>query len=88
MSKFIEIPLMGGLGNQLFQLAAGIEISKVSGRATKYSTDVLKLPASAGTTKRHIGISDLLLPDEVLERSFVSGISRVVVNKFGRSTDR
>ena len=77
---------MGGLGNQLFQLAGGIEIAKVSGRPVKLSTDLLDLPATAGTTKRYLGISELLRPAEVLDRNFVSGITRLGFSRFGKSS--
>lgn len=77
---------MGGLGNQLFQLAGGIEIAKVSGRPAKFSTDLLDLPATAGTTKRYLGISELLQPAEVIDRNLVSGITRLGLNKFGKSS--
>jgi hypothetical protein len=79
---------MGGLGNQLFQLAAGIEIAKVTGRPAKFSTDLLHMPATAGITKRHIGISELLLPDEIIDRNLASGIARLVLNRFGRGSSR
>ena len=77
---------MGGLGNQLFQLAAGIEISKLTQKPVKFSTDLLDLPATAGTTKRHLGISELLRPAEVIDRNFVSGITRLGFSRFGKST--
>ena len=77
---------MGGLGNQLFQLAGGIEIAKFSGRPAKFSTDLLDLPATAGTTKRYLGISELLLPAEVIDRNFVSGIKRLGFSRFGKSS--
>lgn len=79
---------MGGLGNQLFQLAAGIEIAKATGRPAKFSTDLLHLPVTAGTTKRQIGISELLLPEEIIDRNLASGIARLVLNRFGKGSNR
>jgi hypothetical protein len=79
---------MGGLGNQLFQLAGGIEIAKVSGRPAKFSTDLLDLSATAGTTKRYLGISELLRPDELIHRNFVSGIARLGFSRFGKRSIR
>lgn len=77
---------MGGLGNQLFQLAGGIEIANVSGKPVKFSTDLLDLPATAGTTKRYLGISELLHPVEVIDRNLVSGIARLGFSRFGKSS--
>jgi hypothetical protein len=79
---------MGGLGNQLFQLAGGIEIANVSGKLVKFSTDLLDLPATAGTTKRHLGILELLRPTEVIDRNFVSGIARLGSIRFGKRSIR
>ena len=79
---------MGGLGNQLFQLAGGIEIAKFSGRPAKFSTDLLDLPATTGTTKRYLGISELLRPAEVIDRNFVSGIARLGFSRFGKPSIR
>lgn len=79
---------MGGLGNQFFQLAGGIEIANISGRPVKFSTDLLDLPATAGTTKRYLGISELLSPNEVIDRNFVSGMTRLGLNRFGKSSTK
>ena len=61
---------MGGLGNQLFQLAAGIEIHETTGKPVKFSTHFLELDGPSATTKRLLSIGDLLESTELIEQSF------------------
>jgi hypothetical protein len=59
----ITVPLVGGLGNQLFQLAAGIVAAERPARAVRYSDYWLSHPAPDETPRRYM-LGDLLLPSE------------------------
>ena len=87
MSKFIEIPLAGGLGNQLFQLAAGIEVARITGKQVLFSTTLLDIGNLSGATKRKIAISDLLEPHELSSRSLTSGLAKQVQVRLSKSTN-
>lgn len=80
MQKYIEVPLMGGLGNQLFQLSAGIDITNSTGRAVKFSTFMLDLPKVTKNTKWPIGITDLLDEDELLVRNRLNSLLKALKN--------
>jgi len=56
--------LQGGLGNQLFQLAAG-ELLHERGVRVVYD-DLLLRKTPAGTTTRNLAVSELLLPHELV----------------------
>ena len=72
---------MGGLGNQLFQLAAGIEISKLAQKPVKFSTQILEMAGTSATTKRSLGIGDLLDSSEVITQSFSKAAIRHLSGK-------
>ena len=73
---------MGGLGNQLFQLAAGIEISASTGKPVKFSSQFLELAGTSATTKRSLGIGDLLLDSEISEQSSPKAAIKYVSRKY------
>lgn len=65
--KTIHIPLMGGLGNQLFQLAAGLYVHRKHGRDVCYPITLLqppKLSRPRKTSIRNLMISELLDSNE------------------------
>lgn len=76
--RSLFIPLQGGLGNQLFQLAAGLVVGAQQHRPVVYSDYWLRNPARA-ETPRSLAIGPLLAPGELITQ-------RVVRN--GRVTDR
>ena len=59
------IPIMGGLGNQLFQYAAGIHVRKFSSKVTRFSLNGLLI---ARNTPRSYMLGDLLNDDEISRR--------------------
>lgn len=71
----IVIPLQGGLGNQLFQLAAGLTLSSSSGRTVRFSDSWLRQPAR-GETQRALAIEPLLDPGEMTDDLAPRRISR------------
>lgn len=60
----VTVPLQGGLGNQLFQLAAGFAISRRTGRPVNFSDYWLRNPAD-GDTHRTLAVRSLLEPHEL-----------------------
>jgi hypothetical protein len=66
--KKITIPLMGGLGNQLFQIAAGTYIEKIHGRTVLFSPFLLSSIYSKSNTVRYFE-SQQLLSQKELDRS-------------------
>ncbi len=73
---------MGGLGNQLFQLAAGIEIFETTGKPVKFSTHFLELDGTTATTKRLLSIGDLLDPNEIIGQSFPRSAIKPFRNRY------
>ena len=73
--KPIVILLRGGLGNQLFQLAAGIYVKDILGREVRFSDIYLRgSPLKYrffGITPRRMMIGDLLLQNEYEEISII-----------------
>ena len=61
----MTIPLQGGLGNQLFQLAAGMVVQERLGKAVTYSDHWLRHPAP-GETPRSFALQGLLRPGELV----------------------
>jgi len=59
--RVMIIPFMGGLGNQLFQYAAGINVHKFSSKNPKFSLTGL---LAAKNTPRLYMLGDLLKPDD------------------------
>lgn len=62
------MPLMGGLGNQLFQFAAGLVIQRETGRGVEYSPSILSGSKLMRVTSRNLAIQDLL-GDKINEQS-------------------
>jgi len=58
--RTILIPIMGGLGNQLFQFSAGIHVQKFMRRTPKFSISTLTL---SGNTPREFMLGDLINHD-------------------------
>jgi len=56
----ILIPLVGGLGNQLFQLSFGLYLQKVWGIRIRYTDFLLKYSPSGINTRRSLAIHSLL----------------------------
>jgi hypothetical protein len=65
----ITIPLMGGLGNQLFQFAAGIYLSKFSSKEVRFS--VFGLLLSRNTARSYM-LGDLLKQSDITARGRVN----------------
>lgn len=63
--KKITIPLVGGLGNQLFQIAAGEYLASKTRRAVVYSPVMLHSFFSRSNTVRAFDSRDLLLDKEI-----------------------
>ncbi len=63
--KVLTIQLMGGLGNQLFQLAFGLYLNEVFGHAVTYSDLLLRYSPGSSHTSRSLGIGDLLNKMEI-----------------------
>jgi hypothetical protein len=61
----ITIPLQGGLGNQLFELAAGLVLEARHGRRVVYSDHWLRHPTE-GETPRAFALDGLLAPGELV----------------------
>jgi hypothetical protein len=78
---------MGGLGNQLFQLAAGAAISAKTGNQAQFSTTLLEIGYFGGATERKISISDLLNPHELLSRSLPMGFVKDIQMRTYRSAN-
>ena len=72
------LPLQGGLGNQLFQLAAGLAAQARTGRPLCFSDFWLRHP-EPGETPRQLAIAGLLLEGELTSQQFP---------RAGRATDR
>lgn len=95
--KTVHLPLIGGLGNQLFQLAAGIYVTNQFDREVKYVSSFLKSPyfnKRGWTTPRRLMIEDLIGDTEWSElsrakiaaiRAFSSFGKRYWVSEFGPS---
>jgi len=81
MSKKLVLVLSGGLGNQLFQLCAGIFIEKNMHRKIKYDISNLsvKEKSKPGNYTRRFGISDLL-DKNALQMSVLPFRLKFVVN--------
>lgn len=62
--RHFVIPLMGGLGNQLFQLCAGLYVKNMTGRLVGFSDQLLDLAPASYVERRIYGLSDLVAPDE------------------------
>ena len=60
------IPLQGGLGNQLFEIAAGFTLRDAVGAEVRFSTFWFDNPAS-GETPRSLSVGGLLRADEVTD---------------------
>lgn len=60
----VTIPLQGGLGNQLFQLAAGVVVARRLGRPVSFSDFWLRHPGRH-ETPRPFALDDLLEPGEL-----------------------
>ena len=60
----LTIPLQGGLGNQLFQLAAGIVLARRHERRVRFSDFWLQRPGRH-ETRRDFALDGLLLPGEL-----------------------
>ena len=58
-------PLMGGLGNQLFQFAAGLYMKKFSSKDVRFSLDGLLIPKN---TSRYYMLGDLLKNSDMTVR--------------------
>lgn len=63
--KDILIPLVGGLGNQLFQLSFGLYLHKIWGIRISYTDFLLKYSPSGTTTPRSLAINSLLEQKEL-----------------------
>lgn len=63
--KDILIPLVGGLGNQLFQLSFGLYLHKFWGTKVNYTDFLLKYSPSGITTRRSLAINSLLEQKEL-----------------------
>jgi glycosyl transferase family 11 len=74
----MNIPLQGGLGNQLFQLAAGLVVEQRLGKAVTYSDHWLRNPAP-GETPRTFALQGLLRPGELVSSA---------TDRAGHVTDR
>ena len=86
--KSIQIPLMGGLGNQIFQLAAGIYLRQKHGRDVYYTTTLLQPPKffRAGSTSiRNLMISELI---KSTERSKLSRLQILILRMFTNSNNK
>ena len=85
-NKTIHLFLMGGLGNQLFQLTAGLYIDQVIGRRVKYSDLWLRAPKDARDSKtnaRRLMIGSLVDTREWSDISrFNKKISEIVSQPF------
>lgn len=65
--KSIQIPLLGGLGNQIFQFSAGIYLQQKYGREVHYPAALLRPPKfliARKTTIRNLMISELINSDK------------------------
>lgn len=68
----VKIILMGGLGNQIFQFAAGLYVSRQHGRTVTFSTALLRPPKILKTNKtsiRNLMIQELLELEETQSTS-------------------
>lgn len=72
----------GGLGNHLFQLAAGIEIFETKGKQVKFSNHFLELDGTSATTKRLLSIGDLLDTNEIIGQSFPRSAIKLFSNRY------
>ncbi len=73
--RTVIIPLMGGLGNQLFQFAAGLYTKKFSSRDVRFSQDGL---LKARNTSRYYMLEDLLKKSDMTVRGkFVLAIFKL-----------
>lgn len=77
-SSAITVPLQGGLGNQLFQLAAGLAVASRTNRRVLFSDYWLRHPASC-ETPRDLALQGILGPDE---------LTTIAAPRTGRLTDR
>lgn len=59
------IPLQGGLGNQLFEVAAGLCLREATGTEVTWSTFWLDHPAP-GETRRSLAVEGILRPGELI----------------------
>ena len=64
LRRTVTIPLQGGLGNQLFQVAAGLVLADRHGVPVRWSDHWLRHP-QPGDTQRAFALEGLLAPDEL-----------------------
>jgi len=64
--KTICIPLMGGLGNQLFQLSAGLYLSNRFSRYVTYTPQFFQVALPSRLTQREFRIQSLLKSSEIV----------------------
>ena len=69
------IPWQGGLGNQLFELSAGLVTTARSGRPVVFTDDWLQHPA-AGETARSFALHGLVGPTETASTPVMRGLRR------------
>ena len=87
-SKPIYIPLLGGLGNQIFQFVAGIYLHQKHGRNIYYTTTFLHPPKflrASNTSIRNFMISELIKSDE---RKSLSRLQVLILQMFTSSKNR
>jgi hypothetical protein len=63
--KKMIIPLIGGLGNQLFQFSFGLYLNKALEIDTSYTDILLKYTRAESTTRRSLAIGSLLKIDDL-----------------------
>ena len=86
--KTVHLPLMGGLGNQLFQLAAGIYVTQQSDRDVKFLSSWLNPPRvykRGWISPRQLMISDLIDDCEWSGLSRIQAATIRVISKFGKN---
>jgi hypothetical protein len=72
----LTIPLQGGLGNQLFELAAGLALAARTGRRIVFNDHWLNHPAP-GETPRHYALDGLLTAAELAHSPMPRAASRL-----------
>src|SRR4051812_27950835 len=78
----IIVQLRGGLGNQLFQYAAGLSLSKHHGVSVKVDVNQLKQPDETIGTFRNYELQHLVAPPEIAQQPEIDSL--VKSNVFGR----
>jgi len=83
--KPIVVPLMGGLGNQLFQIAAGLNVGKIYHREVIYSPALLMSSRIRNVTPRNFESHSFLKNEEIGQIRFLPERLKVTGTLFRRS---